>query len=138
MGMVRATIERAASQGLFDQALDKNYEVPFFQFFIGDLGNFIDYANKLPAHDPITISCAFSKDRASELETSRFDEHDIYIQVPEDCTISYKSSVVMKISFDMNIVVRLVNFFHYLGRLRRSSERSYYQSWCLWRQILYD
>lgn len=73
MSMVRATIERAASMGLFDQVLDKRYEVPFFQFFIGDLGNFVEYANKLPAHDPIAISCAFSKDRAKELKTMRFD-----------------------------------------------------------------
>lgn len=50
--------------GLFDQVLDKKYEVPYFQFFMGDLGNFIDYANTLPAHDPFTVSCSFSKERA--------------------------------------------------------------------------
>lgn len=110
MGSIQTTVQRAASMGLFDQVLDKRYEVPFFQFFMGDMGNFVEYANKLPAHDPFTISCAFSKERESELKIMRFDEHDVYVQVPEDCSISYKSSVVMKISFDMNLVIRLVIF----------------------------
>lgn len=60
MGQVKATVQRAAAMGLFNQVLDKRYEVTNFQFFIGDLGNFVDYANKLPAHDPFTISCALS------------------------------------------------------------------------------
>lgn len=64
MGSVKATIQRAATMGLFDQVLDRRYEVPQFQFFMGDLGNFVDYANKLPAHDPFTISCVFSSERA--------------------------------------------------------------------------
>ena len=51
--------------GLVDVALDKKYEVPYFQFFMGDLGNFVDYANKLPAHDPFTITCAYASDRAN-------------------------------------------------------------------------
>ncbi len=32
---------------------------------MGDLGNFVDYANKLPAHDPIGITCWFARDRAN-------------------------------------------------------------------------
>lgn len=55
MGMVRATVQKAATMGLFNQVLDKKYEVPYFQFFMGDMGNFVEYANKLPAHDPIDI-----------------------------------------------------------------------------------
>lgn len=116
MGSIKATVQRAASMGLFDQVLDKRYEVPFFQFFMGDMGNFVEYANKLPAHDPITISCAFATDRANDLKIMKFDEHDLYVQVPEDCSLSYKSSVVMKVSFDMNLVVRLVNKFFILER----------------------
>jgi hypothetical protein len=75
---------------------------------MGDLGNFVDYANKLPAHDPINISCAYAPDRANELKISRFDEHDLYVQVPEDCIITYKNASILKVSFDMNVVVRLV------------------------------
>jgi hypothetical protein len=60
MGQIRATVQRAGAMGLFNQVLDKKYEVPYFQFFIGDLGNFVEYANKLPAHDPFTISCGLS------------------------------------------------------------------------------
>ncbi len=32
---------------------------------MGDLGNFVDYANKVPAHDPFTVSCYFPQDRAN-------------------------------------------------------------------------
>jgi len=73
MGIIKTTLQRAVNQGLFNQELNKQYEVPYFQFFMGDLGNFVDYANKLPAHDPFTISCEFAQDRASELKTVRFD-----------------------------------------------------------------
>lgn len=65
MGSVKATVQKAAAMGLFDQVLDKKFEVPTFQFFMGDMGNFVEYANKLPAHDPFTISCTFSKERES-------------------------------------------------------------------------
>lgn len=57
MGTIRLTIEQAASKGLFDAMLDKKYEVPFFQFFMGDLGNFVEYADRLPAHDSFDITC---------------------------------------------------------------------------------
>lgn len=82
MGVVKTTIQRAVAAGLFTIQLDKKNEVPYFQFFMGDLGNFVDYANKLPARDPFTISCQFAQDRANELKTVRFDEHDLYVQVP--------------------------------------------------------
>ena len=108
MGIVKTTIQRAATMGLFDQTLDKKFEVPYFQFFMGDLGNFVDYANYLPAHDPFTINCAFPANRSDELKIVRFDEHDLYVQVPQDCNVTYKSAVVLKVSFDMNVIVRLV------------------------------
>lgn len=73
MGIVKTTIQKAINMGLTNAVLDKKYEVPYFQFFMGDLGNFVDYANKLPAHDPINISCAYAADRANELKISRFD-----------------------------------------------------------------
>ena len=73
MGSIRATVQKVATMGLFDQVLDKRYEVPMFQFFMGDMGNFIDYANKLPAHDPFTVSCTFSNERASDLKIMKFD-----------------------------------------------------------------
>lgn len=118
MGMVKTTIQRAVAAGLFNMQLDKRNEVPYFQFFMGDLGNFVDYANKLPAHDPFTISCQFAQDRANELKTVRFDEHDLYVQVPEDCTIGYKGAAVLKVSFDMNLVIRLVIFLFYQRLLK--------------------
>jgi hypothetical protein len=50
---------------LFNAVLDKKYEVPYFQFYMGDLGNFVEYANKLPAIDPISVECNYASDRAS-------------------------------------------------------------------------
>ena len=40
---------------------------------MGDLGNFVDYANTLPAHDPFTVHCNFANDRANELKITRHD-----------------------------------------------------------------
>lgn len=137
MGIIKTTLQRAVNQGLFNQELNKQYEVPYFQFFMGDLGNFVDYANKLPAHDPFTISCEFAQDRASELKTVRFDEHDLYIQGPEDCSITYNSAVIMKVSFDMNLVVRFVIFcVIHLDCRRELSQRQNHKRWSLRRQVL--
>jgi hypothetical protein len=38
--------------------------------------------------------------------------------VPEDCTIGYKGAAVLKVSFDMNLVIRLVIFLFYQRLLK--------------------
>jgi hypothetical protein len=65
MGTVKNAVLQASAAGLFNADLDKKYEVPYFQFFMGDLGNSVSYADRLPAHDPFTVSCNFVTDRIS-------------------------------------------------------------------------
>ena len=54
MGTVKNAVLQASAAGLFNADLDKKYEVPYFQ-----------YADRLPAHDPFTVSCNFVTDRIS-------------------------------------------------------------------------
>lgn len=57
---VRAIVKDAISKGLFDKTLDSSWEVAGFQFFMGDLGNFVPYANRAPANDPFKVVCKFN------------------------------------------------------------------------------
>ena len=80
-----------------------------FQFFMGDLGNFVPYANRAPASDPFKVTCKFNTSRAEkELKISRYNEHQLYVSVPEACSISYKDKAIIEMELDVNMVVRLV------------------------------
>ena len=48
------------NKGLFDQNVDNAWQVPGFQFFMGDLGNSVPYANFLPAQDEFKAHCKFN------------------------------------------------------------------------------
>jgi hypothetical protein len=41
MGVIKEMVIQAINQGLADAALTKKDEVPYFQFYMGDLGNFV-------------------------------------------------------------------------------------------------
>lgn len=56
-------IKEAISKGLFDVTVDKSWEAPGFQFYMGDLGNFVPYANYAPANDPFKAICVFNQSR---------------------------------------------------------------------------
>jgi|688.fasta_scaffold475953_2 hypothetical protein len=47
-----------------DVKLDKKFEVPEFQFYMGDLANAVNYAENFPADDPFDISCKWSGNRS--------------------------------------------------------------------------
>lgn len=108
---VRAMIKEALSKGLYDVTLDRTWDVPGFQLFMGDLGNAVPYATYAPAGDRFNISCNYDKTRADELKIARYDEHDIYVSVPENCQISYKDTPILGIKMGISIVVRLVHPF---------------------------
>lgn len=76
-------VKEALSKGLFDVNLDKTWETPGFQFYMGDLGNSVNYANYAPSGDRFNVSCKFDGSRmTNELKIARYDEHDIYLSVP--------------------------------------------------------
>ena len=122
---VRAMIKEALSKGLYDVTLDRTWEVPGFQLFMGDLGNAVPYATYAPAGDRFNVSCNYDKTRADELKIARYDEHDIYVSVPENCQISYNNTPVLGIKMGISIVVRLVNL-----ALLRWEERNLLRLWC--------
>lgn len=75
---------------------------------MGDLGNFVPYANRAPASDPFKVTCKFNTSRAEkELKISRYNEHQLYVSVPEACSISYKDKAIIEMELDVNMVVRL-------------------------------
>jgi hypothetical protein len=102
-------VKEALSKGLFDVTLDRTWEVPGFQLFMGDLGNAVPYASYAPAGDRFNISCNYDKERADVLKIARYDEHRIYVSVPENCQISYNNSNILGIKMGITIIVRLVH-----------------------------
>lgn len=69
-------VKEGISKGLFDVNVDSTWEVPNFQFYMGDLGNSVKHANYLPANDRFEINCSCVRDRLEkELKISRYHEH---------------------------------------------------------------
>ena len=95
----------ALENGLYNTQLDKNYEVRSFQFFMGDLSNFVPKALEAQADEPITVSCSWDKSQAPSI--SAYDDHDIFVSTRETCKISYKQEI-LEVSFDLNLVVRII------------------------------
>jgi hypothetical protein len=65
IGLFRDTFRCALQRGYADRRLDRTYEVSQFQFYIGDLASFVDYANTLPAIDRFEVICTFIASRSS-------------------------------------------------------------------------
>ena len=77
---------------------------------MGDLGNFVPYANFLPSADPFAVSCKFNSTRTGKsLLIVMYDVHDLYVGVPLTCVLNYKAADVLAVDMDMNYVVRLVS-----------------------------
>ena len=67
-------LKEAAHKGLFDVTLDTTWETTGFQFYMGDLGNFVEHANHFPASDTFDIKCEINKAQMeNRLTLSRFN-----------------------------------------------------------------
>ena len=77
-----------------DVTLDKKWQVPSFQLYMGDLANSVPFASYYPADDPFTVSCKWVRNN-SNVVLSAYDFHEIYAQVEETCTIEYKAKQVI-------------------------------------------
>jgi hypothetical protein len=62
----------ALEQGLLSTKLDRSFEVQEFQFYMGDLGNFVDEANNYPANETFNVSCYWDNNKEGVL----FRAHD--------------------------------------------------------------
>ena len=107
-GVLRSMFKEALAQGLYNVSLDSTWDTPGFQLFMGDLGNSVPYANYAPAGDRFNVSCNYDTSRADTVKIARYDEHDIYTSVPENCQITYQNKTILSWKMDANIVVRLV------------------------------
>lgn len=109
MSAVRSMYKEGIAKGLFNLTLDRSWEVPGFQFYMGDLGNFVPSANFLPSNDNFTVRCNYNESRAAKsLKILRYDVHDLYAGVPLTCTVNYQNKDVLAVDMDINFVVRLV------------------------------
>lgn len=61
MSTLLNTFRYALTKGLYDMTLDKSYEVPAFQFYMGDLSNFIPNAAIYSATEPIVVACKWDQ-----------------------------------------------------------------------------
>jgi hypothetical protein len=85
---------------------------------MGDLGNFVPYANFLPSSDPFTVKCKYNSSRADKsLKLSIYTIHSLYASVPVTCVASYQSNDVLAVDMDVNFDVKLVTLV--LCRLAR-------------------
>lgn len=72
-------ITQSLSKGLYNVELDKSWEVPVFQLYMGDLSNALPFANSFPSLTPITITCSSNPTNATILP---FDEKSVYLELP--------------------------------------------------------
>ena len=78
---------------------------------MGDLGNFVPFANFLPSSDPFTVKCKFNSSRAEKsLKIIIYTNHSVYASVPVTCTLNYQSNDVLAVDMDVNFDVKLVIF----------------------------
>jgi hypothetical protein len=89
---------------------------------MGDLGNSVPFATTFPANDRFDVKCRFNATRSTnELKISRYEEHDIYLSVPETCTVSYAGNDILVINFDVILTVRLVH----INLFRAAQEKAF-------------
>jgi hypothetical protein len=72
-------IVEAVNQGILNIVLNKLWEVPQFQFYMGDLANFMDYSNNFQADSPFTGVC--SPLNGSHPLITVLDETTIYLDI---------------------------------------------------------
>lgn len=102
----KAATKQAIVRGLFDVDLDDSWEVPAFQFRMGDLGKAIPYTEFFPAADRFYVRCRSNQTRmGNEFKFSRYDNSTIYVSVPETCTLKYADKDFLAI--DMLIVLEV-------------------------------
>ena len=78
---------------------------------MGDLGNFVPYANNADARDRFGCQCKFNRTRLDELSIMRYDEHQIYVGVPVGCFVHYQGKDIISFDMDVNTIVYLVILF---------------------------
>lgn len=76
---------------------------------MGDLGNFVPYANFLPSNDPFTVKCKFNTSKADKsLSIMKYGMHELYVGVPVTCVANYQTKDILAVDMSVNMNVRVV------------------------------
>lgn len=79
MSAFKDTFTQAINKGLFDVTLDKRWEVPSAQFYMGDLASSIPSAANYNPETPINVSC--KANRSGNIEFNNYDFEEAYVDV---------------------------------------------------------
>ena len=102
------TFRFAVSLGLYSVVIDKNWEVPVFQFFMGDLANFIPGAAKFVPDSPFYGACKWNQENSSLPSLKPFEDRQLSAEVPVTCSFSHNSNKFMIMNFTMFLVVQVI------------------------------
>lgn len=103
---MRAFVLEAAQQGLFNLTVGQKWEVPSFQFFMGDLGNSFPGANRYKSDDAFTADC--SPVDPTKIAVSVFSDREIYAEFQESCTAKYSGTELFRVEMTLVFTVELV------------------------------
>lgn len=71
----REAYKYALELGLADVKLGKQWEVPSFQFYMGDLSNAVSFAEKVPADDPFEVECKWMRTSKDNVKLVAYADH---------------------------------------------------------------
>ena len=95
------------TNGGFNVNLDQKWDVDTFQFYMGDLANFVPQANQFMADEPFFASCQWDEKSATSMGLRKHDIHDLYAEAEMICTIKHSNDELFRVMFDANFVVRV-------------------------------
>lgn len=104
MPVLTETLRDALRAGLFNVTLDKGWQVPAFQFFMGDLSGAIPAAEKYAPDDAFTAQCGWE----GELKLSAFADNQVYVRTPLTCVLVHKTNRLLELAATVDFVVTLV------------------------------
>lgn len=69
MTSLKSVFNDALGSGLFDVTIDNQWQVPAFQFYMGDLTASIPESKSYPSEDPLIVTCKFDNSKNSTLSS---------------------------------------------------------------------
>ena len=94
--------------GILNVTIDRMWDVPNFQFYMGDLANVVpEAANSYQANDVVSVYCHWNGNE-DELMFQKYDKAtDVYVQAGMICTIKHYSKELIKLTFLLTIVTEI-------------------------------
>lgn len=86
--------------------IDKKWQVPAFQFYMGDLSNVFSAAYDYKPDDPFDLDCKWDQN-ASNINMYLHDVHDLYVTFGQVCIAHYNGKDLFSFKMDMSLVARI-------------------------------